>query len=153
MGSYVDRVLQPGETVTFTSRIHWVAYVPALLLIALGIAAGVVAGMATDFRPAANAVAALALLFGVLNFISAWFTRWTTEIAVTSKRVIFKRGFIRRHTIEMNMDKVESVDVNQTILGRILGYGDVTIHGTGAGLEPLHTIDSPLEFRNAVIAR
>jgi uncharacterized membrane protein YdbT with pleckstrin-like domain len=153
MGSYVDRVLQPGETIAFTSRIHWVAYVPALLLIALGIAAGTVASVVPDVSPAANAVGVLALLFGVLNFISAWFTRWTTEIAVTSKRVIFKRGFIRRRTIEMNIDKVESVDVNQTILGRVLGYGDVTIHGTGAGLEPLHAIDSPLEFRNAVITR
>jgi uncharacterized membrane protein YdbT with pleckstrin-like domain len=113
----------------------------------------IVAGVVEQARPPANAVAALCFLMGIVSFIRAWFARWTTEIAVTNRRVIFKRGFIRRRTIEMNMDKVESVDVDQSILGRVFDYGDVTIRGTGAGLEPLRTIDSPLEFRNAVIAR
>jgi uncharacterized membrane protein YdbT with pleckstrin-like domain len=53
----------------------------------------------------------------------------------------------------MNMDKVESVDVDQSIMGRLLNYGDVTIHGTGEGWEPLDRIDAPLEFRNHVTAR
>jgi uncharacterized membrane protein YdbT with pleckstrin-like domain len=66
---------------------------------------------------------------------------------------VYKRGFIRRHTVEMNMDKVESVDVDQSIMGRLLNYGDVTIHGTGEGWEPLDRIDAPLEFRNHVTAR
>jgi uncharacterized membrane protein YdbT with pleckstrin-like domain len=66
---------------------------------------------------------------------------------------VYKRGFIPRHTVEMNMDKVESVDVDQSILGRMLNYGDITIRGTGLGIEPLHNIDEPLEFRNQVTAR
>ncbi|MGA9197580.1 MAG: PH domain-containing protein, partial [Pseudolabrys sp.] len=53
----------------------------------------------------------------------------------------------------MNMDKVESVDVDQSILGRMLNYGDITIRGTGVGIEPLSNIDAPLEFRNQVTAR
>src|SRR5262249_43319724 len=60
---------------------------------------------------------------------------------------------IRRHTVEMNMDKVESVDVDQSILGRMLNCGDITIRGTGVGIEPLHNIDAPLEFRNQVTTR
>ena len=67
--------------------------------------------------------------------------------------MIYKKGLIRRQTNEMNMDKVESVDVDQSILGRLLNYGDITIRGTGVGLEPLHDIDAPLEFRNRVTAR
>jgi uncharacterized membrane protein YdbT with pleckstrin-like domain len=79
--------------------------------------------------------------------------RTGTELAVTDRRVIYKRGLIRRHTVEMNMDKVESVDVDQSVLGRIFNYGDVTIRGTGASLEPLHMIEDPLTFRSHVTAR
>jgi uncharacterized membrane protein YdbT with pleckstrin-like domain len=66
--------------------------------------------------------------------------------------VIYKCGFIRRHTIEMNMDKIESVDVDQSIVGRILDYGTITVRGTGTGIEPLYRIDSPIAFRNFVTA-
>jgi hypothetical protein len=65
-----------------------------------------------------------------------WFRWWITEIAVTNRRVIYKKGFIRRRTNEMNMDKVESVQVD---LGRMLDYGNVTILGTGEGFETLRT--------------
>src|SRR6185295_377503 len=82
----------------------------------------------------------------------AWFRRWTTEIAITNRRIILKRGFIRRHTIEMNMDKVESVDVDQSLLGRLLNYGDITVRGTGEGFERLLMIDAPLKFRSQVTA-
>ena len=79
--------------------------------------------------------------------------RWTTEIAVTDRRVIYKRGFINRHTIEMNMDKVASVDVDQSVPGRLLNYGTVTVQGTGMSFEPLRRIKSPLSLRNAIIAK
>ncbi len=71
-------------------------------------------------------------------FAYAWFTRWITEFAITDRRVISKRGFIMRNTAEMNMDKVESVKVEQSVLGRLLDYGTVTVVGTGQGLEPHH---------------
>ena len=69
---------------------------------------------------------------------------------MTNRRIIYKRGFIRRHTIEMNMDKVESVDIDQSTMGRLFDYGTITVHGTGAGIEPLYKISSPIEFRNNV---
>ena len=86
------------------------------------------------------------------SFLRAWFRRWTTEIAVTDRRVVLKRGFIRRHTVEMNMQKVESVDVDQTQLGRMFNYGTVTIKGTGSTLESLRMIDHPLKLRSAITA-
>jgi len=64
------------------------------------------------------------------------------------RRVIYARGFIQRHTVEINMDKIESVDVDQSIMGRAFNYGDVTIRGTGQTFEPLRQIDRPIDFRN-----
>jgi uncharacterized membrane protein YdbT with pleckstrin-like domain len=147
---YVEEVLQPGETVLFVSTIHWLVYWPALLLIVAAIATDLLAASGHEF---VRWISLLCLATGLLSGARAWFKRWTTEIAVTDRRIIYKRGFIRRHTIEMNMDKVESVDVNQSLLGRIFGYGDVLVRGTGVGFEPLQMIESPIELRNAVTAR
>src|SRR4029079_8862703 len=61
---------------------------------------------------------AILLLAAFLMTLRAWFHRWTTEVLVTDRRVIYARGFIQRHTVEINMDKIESVDVDQSIMGR-----------------------------------
>ncbi len=149
---YVDRVLQEGESVRHIARISWVTYLPGLLLWAV---AGILAGLLPS-QPALHffvlTVAAIVFIIGTILLARAWFHRVTTEIAVTDRRIIYKRGFVRRYTVEMHMDKVESVDVDQSILGRMLDYGDVIIHGTGVGLEPLLHIDHPLELRNHITA-
>jgi uncharacterized membrane protein YdbT with pleckstrin-like domain len=152
--SYVDRILQPGETVRHVSHIHWAVYTPGSALAVIGIACGAyAAGLAGDAGMIALIGAGAVLLIGIASLIGAWFRRWTTELAVTDRRIIYKRGFIRRYTIEMNMDKVESVDVDQSVLGRMLDYGDIIVRGTGSGLQPLKGIDTPLAFRNQVTAR
>jgi uncharacterized membrane protein YdbT with pleckstrin-like domain len=92
---------------------------------------------------------ALALVAVVL-LIQQLFQWWVIEIAVTDRRVIYKKGLIRRETNEMNMDKVESVQIDQSILGRMLDYGDVRILGTGEGFETLRTLASPIELRNSI---
>jgi len=66
--------------------------------------------------------------------------------------VIYAQGFIQRRSVEVNMDKIESVDVDQSVVGRLLNYGNVTIHGTGTTLEPLRNVDRPIEFRNEITA-
>jgi Bacterial PH domain len=119
---YVERVLQPGETVQYLSTIHWIVYVPGFLFLIVG-----VIGLAFLAKSGGNLLALslpLRLLLpgvgcigGLLSFIHAWFKRWTTELAVTNRRIIYKRGLVRRHTIEMNMDKVECVDVDQSFWG------------------------------------
>jgi uncharacterized membrane protein YdbT with pleckstrin-like domain len=148
---YVEEVLQPGEKILFASTIHWLIYTPAILLLIAAIAATFQTLGGSEF--VWRLISLLCFAAALLSAARAWFKRWTTEIAVTDRRIIYKRGFIRRHTIEMNMDKVESVDVNQSLLGRILGYGDVLVRGTGVGFEPLQMIESPIELRNAVTAR
>ena len=154
MTPYVQEILQPGETVAFTGKVHWIIYLSAALFFLGGVAILIFGATATlADRPLINVISGFTFVLAVLSAVRAWFARWTTEIAVTDRRIIYKRGFIRRHSIEMNMDKVESIDVDQSILGRAFDYGDVTVRGTGAGLEPLRTIDSPIEFRNCIIAR
>jgi uncharacterized membrane protein YdbT with pleckstrin-like domain len=89
-------------------------------------------------------------VLGGLVFLGAWIRRKGTEIVVTDRRVIYKRGFIARRTVEMNISKVETVDVEQSIAGRLLGYGTVLIRGTGESLEPLRHVEAPLTIRNAI---
>jgi len=80
-------------------------------------------------------------------FILPILDKWTSEYAITNKRVIIKVGLIRRRTVEMNISKIESINVDQSILGRILGYGDIAIVGTGGTKEVFDTVSSPIQFR------
>jgi uncharacterized membrane protein YdbT with pleckstrin-like domain len=152
MMRYIDRVLQSGETVVHASKIHWVVYVPAVSILLVGVFA-LIETIGDPSEQFWKPIFFCCLVVGLIWFFSAWFRRWTTEVDVTDRRIVYKRGFVWRHTVEMNMDKVESVDVDQSILGRILNYGNITIRGTGIGLEPLRSIEAPLEFRNHVTAR
>jgi uncharacterized membrane protein YdbT with pleckstrin-like domain len=152
--SYVKSVLQPGETVRFATDIHWMVYIPGFLLLLVAIAVYVVASVLLAGQGAfvVKIVAGLVFIVAAVFLFLGWFKRLTTEVAVTDKRIIYKRGFISRYTIEMHLDKVESVDVDQSIMGRIFGYGDIIIRGVGASLEPLRNIESPIEFRSHVTA-
>jgi uncharacterized membrane protein YdbT with pleckstrin-like domain len=157
--SYVERVLQPGETLLHKSKLHWLIYLPVLPFLAIFVlGAALYVAMQSNSGDAASAILPLGLMgVGAVGAIVVWFRAWlrraTTELAVTDRRVIFKRGLVRRHTVEMNMDKVESVDVDQSVMGRIFNYGDVTVRGTGASIEPLRLIHDPLAFRSCVTAR
>ena len=80
-------------------------------------------------------------------FILPLIDKWTSEYAITNKRVIIKVGLIRRRTVEINISKIESINVHQSIVGRILGYGDIAIVGTGGTKETFDTLASPIQFR------
>ena len=155
MGRYIDDILQPGEKVLYSTNAHWIFFLPAIigwiLAGALVVASGFVpAGPSALICLSLAAISAIAALY---KTVTAWFHRWTTETDVTNFRVVHKTGFVQRQTFEMSVDKVESVDVNQSILGRILNYGDVTVLGVGEGGKTLDMIASPLSFRNAITAR
>ncbi|WP_375415307.1 PH domain-containing protein [uncultured Bradyrhizobium sp.] len=155
MGRYIDDILQPGEKVLYSTNAHWIFYLPAIAAWIAAIGCLIASRMFVTETPmllclALAAISALAALYWTLR---AWFHRWTTETDVTNLRVVHKTGFVKRRTFEMSLDKVESVDVNQTILGRMLNYGDVTVRGVGEGFETIKTIASPLLFRNHITAR
>ena len=154
--SYLQRILQPGETLRYVGRLHWIIYLPGLVLFAIAVAVSVVIVATNEpgnLMPYLLGILEVLMLASLLTLLAAAVRRWTTEIAVTDRRVIFKRGLIRRHTVEMNMDKVETVDVDQSLAGRLLGYGDIVVRGTGSSIEPFRKIAAPLDFRNQVTAR
>jgi uncharacterized membrane protein YdbT with pleckstrin-like domain len=155
MARYIDQVLQPGENVRYSTNAHWIFYLPAIAAWISAVFLFLLSRTTTTegvvlLCLSASAVVAILALYWTLR---AWFHRSTTETDVTNMRVVHKSGFINRKTFEISLDKVESVDVNQSILGRILNYGDVTIRGVGEGVETIKTIASPLEFRNHITAR
>ena len=155
MGRYIDDILQPGEKVLYSTNAHWIFYLPAIAAWIVAIFLFLLSRETTTESVvllwlSASAVVAIVALYWTAK---AWFHRWTTETDVTNLRVIHKTGFIKRRSFEMSLDKVESVDVNQSILGRILNYGDVTILGVGEGKQTISTIASPLAFRNSITAR
>ncbi|MFZ5734485.1 MAG: PH domain-containing protein [Pseudomonadota bacterium] len=155
MGRYIDDILQPGEKVIYSANEHWIIFWQAILAAIIAVAALVGTRLVVNEAATlmglgvAAIMAAVALIYGV----KAWFQRWTTETYITSERVVHKQGFIKRSTFEMNLDKVEGVDVNQSVLGRILDYGDVVIQGVGDGEKPVRMIASPLQFRNHITTR
>ena len=153
MGRYIDEILQPGEKVLYSTTAHWIFYLPAIaawiVVLALVDAAGAVPPMALVGLPAAAVIAVVALYFTVRG----WFHRFTTETDVTDRRVVHKTGFINRHTFEIALDKIASVEVDQSIPGRLLNYGNVTIVSMGeVKPQPIRTIASPLAFRSAITA-
>src|ERR1700756_1530491 len=129
MSGYVDTVLVSGEAVLYRGRPplwapFWVILVGILLAV---------------------------VVIGLFMLIGVWIHYTSTEFAVTSKRIIAKFGFLRRRTIEINLPKVESLQVEQGIWGRMLDYGTVIVHGTGSSIEPIVNVKSPLAFRNAFV--
>jgi uncharacterized membrane protein YdbT with pleckstrin-like domain len=150
---YVTRVLQPGETVVYSTKLHWFVYLRAILLLIICIILVGAASFTVDNQNLSLALGIAAAIFALLALSSgfrAFVRRATTELAVTDQRVIYKAGLLARHTLEMNRGKVESVTVDQTLLGRMFGYGTIIVRGTGSTLEPIRNISNPLTFRSHI---
>ena len=126
-------------------------YLPAVIVFCIGLAVLAVPST-SDNRAIIYIISGVLVLIAALSAFRAWFRQFTTEIAVTDRRIIYKTGFIARHTAEMNMHRVETVAVEQGIFGRMLNYGLVHIRGTGAGIENLTKVADPLALRSAITA-
>ena len=151
---YYTKVLQPDEKVLVVGRLHWSIYLRALVVLAITVALLTYADRLPGLRwqHYARVAAAVIGLVGLLMLLAAWSRQRSTEIVVTDKRVIYKRGLFARHTVEMNISKIETVDIEQSLWARVWGYGTLMIHGTGSGFEPLPSVGSPLRIRNAIVA-
>jgi uncharacterized membrane protein YdbT with pleckstrin-like domain len=143
LASYVESIVGPGEEVLYAGKVSVFAILPSvvggLLLIAVGVAATI-----------ANPLAVTIAVAGLVWLAAGLIRRSSTELAVTDRRVIAKFGFIRRSTVELNIAKIESVRVEQTVAGRMFGYGSVFVTGTGSTMDPIPFISDPLRFRQAV---
>ena len=123
--SYIDESLIEGETVLHRARVSWWSQFGLLVL----------------------GVVLLIVVIGLFFLVAAWVRVNSTEIAITNRRVIAKFGFIRRHTVEINLEKVESLRVEQGLMGRFLNFGTIFVGGTGTTIEPIRDIADPLVFR------
>lgn len=126
MGSYVNRNLANDEKVVYEAQVSWASQ---WLLILLGIGT-IMMGIGLVF-----------LLVAVINV-------FTTELVITNKRVIAKFGLISRKTVELKNSKVESVQVDQSIMGRLLNFGSIVVSGAGGPQAPIPNISAPLQFRS-----
>ena len=146
--SYVDANLLEGERMLYRTRLHWKVFVPPILfalVMSVPVAWIALAGTWSAFAWIPPALAALWL-------IAAFVKRQTSEFVVTNKRVLMKIGVFTVRSIELLLSKVEAITVHQSLMGRMLGYGDIVLTGSGGTVEPFSTIQSPLAFRNAVQA-
>lgn len=154
--SYVEKTLGKGEKVLYRARFNWtydvgawfwliVSATPYLLIAGLG--ASDPAEMMDEGTMALAAFAGLPLLFGVGIWLAAMMRKWTTEIAVTNSRFVMKTGLISRRTGEVNLAKIEEVNLVQSFWGRVFNYGRLTIRGTGVGVLNLPPLDNPLQLR------
>lgn len=151
MASYVDSNLSKGEEVISRAHVSWRSYLFVIIITVVLLLLGVlflIASAVTDHGGAGFAWFLLIVAAIILGNIAL--TIATTELALTNKRVIAKFGFIRRTTVELRLDKVESIGVNQGIMGRLLGYGNIVVKGTGGTGTPIPSIKNPLDFRRVV---
>ncbi len=128
MSSYVDKVLIKDEAVIYLAKLSlwsffWYFFFGLLLLPLFGA--------------------------GLILWIAAWIIYISTELAITNKRIISKKGLIQRQTVEMFLEKIESIQVDQGVLGRVFNFGSITIAGTGGDKSPINNISDPIEFRKA----
>ncbi len=140
--SYVKSVLMPGERLVAVGKIHWVMYVRPVFFICAGL-------ICFALMPVLGFVF---FVMGCADLLGTVVRAMTTELAVTDRRVIAKFGFIRRNTIELSHRKVESMNVDQGMLGRLLNFGTLTIKGSGGTSTPIANIAEPLAFRSSALS-
>lgn len=142
---YVEEQLLPGEQVKYRTHLHKLIYVLPGLFAALMTAAAVWA-----FSSGVTWAGLLAIAVGFIPLLVTHIKYTSSEFAVTDKRVIIKTGWIKRRTLETMLGKVEGIGVDQGFIARILGFGTITVTGTGGTKEPFPNIARPLEFRRQV---
>jgi uncharacterized membrane protein YdbT with pleckstrin-like domain len=137
---YIEQNLVAGETVVYRAKLHWVIFLwpVVFLLIAL-----------FSFM-SRNGAGGFFLIVGLIWGLSSYINSTSSEFGVTNRRVLIKVGFIRRRSLELFLSKLEGIGVNQSIPGRIFGYGTIMVTGTGGTKEFFNNIAAPLQFRKMV---
>ena len=168
---YVQQSLSPDEQIVHIGNFHWMYTLGAFMSILWGMVGciavmifavwfqmtygpGIEAtswiGAIRETHPGIRLGAFLVFIFGLLRFAHMMIIKATTEIAITTSRLIYKRGLVARYVGEMSIDRIEGVNVLQTILGRILGYGRIMVRGMGVGEVILPPLENPIAFRKAI---
>lgn len=156
--SYIDKNLIPGEQVMYRTRLHWIVIFWHLIWALVFAAAGAyllvglpgVSGLSDNAIHWGRIGGGVLLAFAAISFLVALVRRNSVEMAVTNKRVTVKVGLVSHSTEEMMLNRIESIMVDQSLFGRIMGYGTITLRGVGGTPDPFPNISNPLEFRRQV---
>jgi uncharacterized membrane protein YdbT with pleckstrin-like domain len=140
--SYIDENLLPDEHVVYRADLHWIIFARAILVLVIG--------LVLVFVPWIAQASVVVLLIGVVMLVPPFVAYRTTELGVTNKRVIVKTGLFRRRTLELLLRQVEAILVDQSLLGRLYGFGSITLTGTGGVREIFHRVRDPLELRRRI---
>lgn len=153
---YINSTLLRDEIVTYATRPHWIIFTPGVCLLLLTLyllysGPGLFSVSMIMFGlPFYKLVSLVVFVVGAYSFIGAIIQYNTSEYVCTNKRIIMKTGWIRRNALEIFLDKLEAINVDQSVLGRILDYGIIIIVGTGGTADPFNYIPNPLAFRKRV---
>lgn len=173
---YVQQSLGPDEELIHIGHFHWMYSVYAIMKIVYGFIGAIAVlvggvyfqryfgpdvlgvgiysydwlGSLRELHPAIRLASLLVFVMGMLSFARMMVIRATTEIAITNERLIYKRGLVARYVGEMSIDRIEGVNVLQSVLGRIFNYGRVMVRGMGVGEVVLPPLQDPVTFRKAI---
>jgi len=151
--SYIDSNLLDGEHIVFRTRLHWLLFMgPVLFIVIVLLPVAWFLGSGTWFLASGtwSSYAWVPIGLGALILVATFIKRQSSDFAVTNKRVMMKVGVFTTRSTELLLSKIEAIAVEQTLVGRIFGYGDIVITGSGGTKESFSQIQSPLEFRRAV---
>lgn len=151
--SYIDKNLMNGEKIVYLTRRHKIIFtLPVIwfILSAVFFTLKSLLGLKPEMNIILLVFSGIFLAMAAVHALVIWIQYLSAEFGVTNQRVIVKEGFIKRNTIEVFLNRVESVKVNQSIWGRLLNFGTIIVAGTGGVNDPLSMIRGPLEFKKQV---
>ncbi len=157
MKSYVEQTLAPNEHIKARANFNWTYNFGSWFFFLLGllpVVAFAVAGLVSRMPFAEYAVglwiSVAGGVLGIILLVSHYIVLWTTEIVVTSFRFVYKTGLVSRKSNEVSLNKIEEISMSQSILGRMFGYGELIIRGTGVGVIELPSLDNPVQLRRDI---
>lgn len=158
--SYVDKTLMPDEKIVYRAVLHWIVFLPGFCFAVIGGLVGhysysilnIIGPTFSAFigKPLAGAGLLVAII-GFIMLVSAYMRQATTELVITNRRIIAKYGLISRTTFEIMINRITGSNFDQTIWGRILGFGTVLVHGAGGDVSPIDRISDPQQFYQALM--
>lgn len=147
--SFIEDNLISDEEIVYQTEVSWFIYLPAVLWAGFAVFVFCYGKFSLNLSSAAVTIFSLFLmLIALAKFSNAFIHQTCTEIGITNKRMVAKFGFIARETLEIPLNRVESVSIDQSVMERITNCGTVEVHGTGQTMSPVRFIDSPIKFRN-----
>ena len=160
--AYVDKILLPDERIIYAATLHWVIYLQGLVVTLFG---GILGSMShplmallfgekigAQFARSISVVSMVIVLVGALLVLVANLRQTSTEIVITNKRLIAKYGIVARATFEILANRITGANFDQSVAGRVFGFGTILVHGAGGEISPIDMVSNPQLFYRALVS-